>query len=241
MAAETMLYRAGRTLLGLYSQVMMQMDIAWHAPLPEGPKIIAANHPTTIDPAWIYLLEPDHMSILITEMVFNIPAFGRYVAHSGHICVRLSDGHAAFQTALRRLRAGRTIAIFPEGVLSPEEGGTHRPRTGVARLALLSGAPVIPVGIHVDSTYIRSVETTVNDLTDTARWYVRGPYAMTVGAPVSFEGSVEDRAQVMDIAERIMGHIGVLAEESAARMARMRRPALASILWGARPAETGQA
>ncbi|MEJ2520858.1 MAG: 1-acyl-sn-glycerol-3-phosphate acyltransferase, partial [Desulfuromonadales bacterium] len=45
---------------------------------------------------------------------------------------------------IAELRLGESIAIFPEGNLSPLSGGCHAPRSGVARLALTTGAPVIP-------------------------------------------------------------------------------------------------
>jgi 1-acyl-sn-glycerol-3-phosphate acyltransferase len=51
--------------------------------------------------------------------------------------------------ASQMMAAGHAVAIFPEGLVSPHEGGCHAPRSGVARLALKTGAPVIPVGISL--------------------------------------------------------------------------------------------
>jgi 1-acyl-sn-glycerol-3-phosphate acyltransferase len=124
------------------------------------------------------------------------------------------------------LQAGRTVGIFTEGTLSPIEGGIgfDRPRTGTARLALSTGAPVIPVGIHLHREGIRFVDTRLDDVSAVARWYLRGPYAMTVGRPMRFEGDIEDRDYVRSVSERVMQRIASLSHESARRLQVSRRP-----------------
>ena len=211
-------YTLGRSAIGAYAQTMLDVDISRHAPLPKGAKIIAANHPTTTDPILIELLTFEPMHILITEMCFAIPVIGKSLRLAGHIPVVTGNGRAALDEAVQLLQAGRTVGIFPEGALSPLDGGLEKPHTGVARLALISGAPVIPVGIHLQRGHIRFDKTTVDDMTETARWYLHGPYAMTVGEPMHFEGSVEDRRCVRTVSERIMQRIARLSRESAQRI-----------------------
>jgi len=211
-------YSLGRIAVASYAQLMLKMDIAWHTPLPGGPKIIAANHPTTADPIWITRLTSEPMHILITEMCFKVPLVGRSLRMAGHVPVVDGNGRAAFEEACRLLKDGQTVTIFPEGALSPLDGSTGKPHTGVARLALTAGVPVIPVGIHLQRERIRFVETTVDGKTETARWYPRGPYTMTAGEPMRFDGAVEDRDYVRAASERIMQRIAQLARESARRM-----------------------
>lgn len=211
-------YTMGRMVIASYAQLALQINIARRAPLPQGPKIIAANHPTTTDPVLITLLTSEPMHILITEMCFQVPVVGCFLRQAGHVPVVDGNGRAAFDQALQLLRDGKTVGIFPEGALSPLQGGPEKPHTGVARLALISGAPVIPVGIHVQRANIRFVETTVGTKTEIARWYLHGPYAMTVGESMRFEGNVEDRQYVRSVSERIMQRIAGLARESAQRI-----------------------
>ncbi len=207
-------YSMGRTAVALYARSALQINISQHAPLPKGAKIIAANHPTTTDPILITLATPESMHILITEMCFKVPMVGHFLRQAGHVPVVDGNGRAAFDEALRWLRDGKTVGIFPEGALSPLDGGVCHPHTGVARLALVAGVPVIPVGIHVERERIKFAETTVGNKTETARWYLRGPYTMTVGEPLRFEGDVQDRGTVRAISERIMQRIVRLARES---------------------------
>jgi 1-acyl-sn-glycerol-3-phosphate acyltransferase len=220
----------GRAVMRLYTWAMLDMDVQYQAPLPAGPKIIAANHPTTIDPFFLLTLVSGPMSILVTGMCFKAPVFGRYLRLAGHVPVVSGNGRAAFEEARQLLQAGRTIGIFTEGALSPIEGGIgfHKPRTGTARLALSTGAPVIPVGIHLHREGIRYVDTRLDDVSAVARWYLRGPYAMTIGQALRFEGDVEDRDRVRAISDRIMRRIASLSHESARRLQASRRlvPAL---------------
>jgi 1-acyl-sn-glycerol-3-phosphate acyltransferase len=100
---------------------------------------------------------------------------GEYLRRSGHIPVVAGNGKAAMDEALARLAKGDTIIVFPEGALSPVEGGFCEPRTGAARLALMSGAPVIPVGIHLPLERVRFIESMVEGKVEIGRWYTHGP------------------------------------------------------------------
>jgi 1-acyl-sn-glycerol-3-phosphate acyltransferase len=68
---------------------------------------------------------------------------------AGVIPVATDDPRAiggAVTAAVEAVRSGRLVGIFPEGTRSPD-GRLYRGKTGVARIALESGAPVVPVGI----------------------------------------------------------------------------------------------
>jgi 1-acyl-sn-glycerol-3-phosphate acyltransferase len=197
---------------------MLKTDIVWRAPLPEGPKIIAANHPTTNDPFYIMTLLSEQMGILVTEAAFTTPVLGRYLRKAGHLpAVRQSRG-ATVEALKRQIDAGRTVVIFPEGALSPSKGRFQEPHTGVARLALTTGAPVVPVGISLQHEHVRIVETQEAGKPVVDKFYMRGPYAMTVGEPLWIQGDVTDRAYVRLVSRQIMQHIINLSRESAQRL-----------------------
>lgn len=219
----------GRPFVDSCAKLLFDMDVHFKAPLPPGPKIIAPNHPSTTDPFLILTLAQEQTSILIEDVMFKVPIFGRYLKHAGHIKVVREQGRDAFDAALRRLRSGRSVVIFPEGDISPPDGGIHAPRSGAARLALESGAPVIPVGIELDRQRLRQIETQVDGRVETGTWYFSGPYAMTVGQPLYFKGDASDRERVSAVGERIMQRITALMDESQRRIAaadsRTRAPA----------------
>ncbi len=217
MLLQKALYWFSRPIVGSYTGTMLRMDVHKHRELPVGPKIIAANHPSTTDPFFVAAMVKYQSFILINDLLFQVPILGEYLRRSGHIPVKVGQGQAAIDTALQYLKEGKTIMIFPEGDLSPEEGGFLRSRTGVARLALASGAPVIPVGIHLERERIHSIRSMVRGKAEYGRWYLSGPYHMTVGAPIQFNGDTEDRTLVRTVADYVMNQIINLARESKTR------------------------
>ena len=222
---ETLCYWSGRSVVDAYTRLVLDMDVVWSAPLPQGPKIVAVNHPTTTDPFYMLAVIPEQMSLLITDMAFAVPGFGRYLRAAGHIPVIRGNGRLAFEQARQQLEAGRTVGIFPEGALSPlrKDMGFHRARTGVARLALSTGAPIVPVGIALDQKRIRVSTAEAGGWSETARWYLGGPYALTVGEAMVCAGNVQDWDHVRSVSKRVMHRIARLSRVSAQRLGRSRR------------------
>ena len=179
-------FEAGRTIAKTYAWLMFRMDVSYQAPIPAGPKILAANHPCTIDPVMMTTLVPEPVSILILETLFKVPLFGASLKLAGHIRVDECNGKASLEEGLRHLKAGRTLGIFPEGVITPLGEELLPAHTGVARLAISSGAPVIPVGIYLDDRYIYHTNNKVQGEMEVGTWYFHGPYTMTVGEPMTF-------------------------------------------------------
>ncbi len=218
VTSDEVLAHVGRWLIKLAMPWLFKMDIVHRAPLPPGPKIIAPNHPSTTDPFLILPLVREPMSILIDARLFKVPLFGQVLTESGHVPVVPGNGRSAYEMALRLLESGQTIGIFPEGAISPLGGGFHSPRTGAARLALSTGAPIIPVGISLKRDRIRLIETEIDGRMAVGTWYLNGPYAMTVGEPLYLRGRVEDHAYVREVSSHVMQRIVDLAQDSARRM-----------------------
>ena len=217
---EEALNRSGRALMSAYGRALLDTDVVRRVPLPAGPKIIAANHPTTTDPFLLLTAVREPMSILVTQGCFEVPVFGHYLRMAGHVPVSHRNGRPAFGEAKRLLESGRTVGIFPEGALSPLNGswGFHRPHTGAVRLALSTGAPVVPVGIHLPCERVRVFEFQFDGVPTFGRWCFHGPYAMTVGEPMHLSGDVEDREYVRFMSRRIMRRIVLLSRESTERV-----------------------
>ncbi len=161
-STRTVSYKLGRKLICLYAQFLLKMDVFWQAHLPAGPKLIVANHPSTTDPFYLLTLFPQPLSILIIEHAFKAPLFGGILRLSGHIPVLSADRHSAFDAAHRQLCDGQSVAIFPEGDLSPRQGGSLPAHSGAARLALMTGAPVIPIGIYFQRERARALISKFN-------------------------------------------------------------------------------
>ena len=216
-----LLYEIARASVRLYSRLMLRMDICWHESPPDGAKLFVANHPSSTDPFLIHLLSREPMSVLIVASAFSFPLFGSYIRKAGQIPVFAGQGEQALEKARCLLDKGWSVGIFPEGSHSPQDGGFHDPRSGAARLALKTGAAVIPVGIHLPQEKSMYISSRLGGQSAVGYWYLRGPYAVTVGKSVYFKGDSDDRGQVQSTAQRMMELIRSLAAESRTRMFRL--------------------
>ncbi|MBA8989854.1 1-acyl-sn-glycerol-3-phosphate acyltransferase [Curtobacterium pusillum] len=119
-----------------------------------GPVILASNHRSFIDSPAITLMAPRKVSFLAKQEYFTGTGFRGALSRAffggiGAIGVERGAGSAAqhaLDLGLERLEAGEAFAIYPEGTRSLD-GRLYKGRTGVAWLALTSGAPVVPVAL----------------------------------------------------------------------------------------------
>lgn len=126
---------------------------AEHVPASGG-AILASNHLAVIDSFFLPLvLDRELVFIGKQEYFTGSGVKGRMTAGFmrgvGTIPVDRGGGkasEAALRTGLRRLEEGGLFGIYPEGTRSPD-GRLYRGKTGIARLALESGAPVVPVAM----------------------------------------------------------------------------------------------
>ncbi|HEY7222460.1 MAG TPA: lysophospholipid acyltransferase family protein [Micromonosporaceae bacterium] len=142
-------------VLGPWLRLIFRPRVEGRANLPRrGPAILAGNHLSFCDSIFAPLVVPRRVTFVAKQEYFTGRGLkGRltklFFAGTGTIPVDRSGGQAAraaIDTGLRVLREGRLFGIYPEGTRSPD-GRLHRGKTGVARLALESGAPVIPVAM----------------------------------------------------------------------------------------------
>ncbi|MBQ0894285.1 1-acyl-sn-glycerol-3-phosphate acyltransferase [Micromonospora sp. U56] len=123
--------------------------------VPEtGPVILASNHLSFSDSIFTPLIVPRKVTFVAKAEYFTGKGIKGWLtkaffAGTGCIPVDRSGGRAAqaaLDTQLSVLRVGGVAGIYPEGTRSPD-GRLYRGKTGVARLALESGAPVVPVAM----------------------------------------------------------------------------------------------
>lgn len=114
-----------------------------HIP-PAGPVIFAANHLSYLDGPVLVGAAPRYMHVLVKREMFT-GFLGRVLRASGQISVDRAGDRRALQRAKSVLARGGCIGILPEGTRG--SGAVATVSSGVAWLALNSGAPVVPVGL----------------------------------------------------------------------------------------------
>ena len=146
---EKILLKSGKGLISLFINHLLEFDVHYEEKIDERhPNILVPNHPTTTDPFFISKLTKNPFNILITANAFAVKGFGTYLQQSGHIPVKKGNGVEIVNQAVARVDQGDSIAIFPEGRLSPELDKPAVFKHGMARIALKTNVPIIPIGIY---------------------------------------------------------------------------------------------
>lgn len=120
----------------------------------DGPVILASNHLSFIDSIFLPLVVDRPVVFLAKSEYFTGKglkgwATKMFFQAAGQLPIDRSGGkasEASLNTGLRVLREGRILGIYPEGTRSPD-GKLYRGRTGVARMVLEAGVPVVPVAM----------------------------------------------------------------------------------------------
>ena len=170
----------------------------------EGPAIVASNHlsfadwlfmPIALDRRITFVAKSDYF----TRAGIKGWAQKRFFAGTGQVPIDRSGGRAsegALRAGLKVLQRGELFGIYPEGTRS-HDGRLYKGRTGVARLALLSGAPVIPAAI-IGTDIIAPPEKILTKIVSPT---------VKFGRPLDFsryEGMSEDRFILRSITDEIM-------------------------------------
>ncbi len=144
-----------RIALGPLLRVVFRPEVSGLENVPsEGPAILASNHLSYADWLFMPLTLPRRVTFVAKAEYFNSPGIKgwfqkQFFSGSGQVPIDRSGANAAegaLKSAKKILAQGDLFGIYPEGTRS-HDGRLYRGKTGVARLALESGAPVVPVAV----------------------------------------------------------------------------------------------
>jgi 1-acyl-sn-glycerol-3-phosphate acyltransferase len=169
-----------------------------------GPVIIASNHLSFSDSIFMPLVVPRKVTFLAKSEYFTSPGPKGLLKKLtfialGQVPVDRSGGRrseAALITGLQVLAENECLGIYPEGTRSPD-GRLYKGRTGIARLAIESGAPIIPVAMF----NTEKIQPTGKVIPKIMR------VKMVFGEPMFFEGDSSDLLYLRDVTDQIMKKI----------------------------------
>ncbi len=145
-----LLYTIGMFTVGNLVKIGLRPTVEGLENIPvTGGAILAGNHLSVADEYILGSVVPRHIAFWAKAEYFHGGWFMRTLMNGlGAIEVNRDGGRAALtalDAAIPALKGGDLVGVYPEGTRSPD-GRLYRGRTGAARLALLAGVPVIPVG-----------------------------------------------------------------------------------------------
>lgn len=182
----------------------VEVQGAENVPL-EGGVIVASNHISYLDPPLLGAILPRRATFMARRGLFHIPVL-KWIISSYSIPVDRDKPHpSTLKEAVRRLKQGELVVIFPEGRRS-DDGVLHEAKRGVGMIALRSRAAVVPA-------FIRGTDRA---LPPGARWLKRAKITVIFDKPLDtsriYEGGYNSS---QDITRTIMTEIRRLQEHYA--------------------------
>ncbi len=164
---------------------------------PQQTSIYCANHQSAMDIPILFVHLPVQFRFVAKRALFNMPFMGWHLRRSGHIPVvreRPREAVKSFEQAAAKIREGTPVILFPEGRRS-RNGQIGPFKAGSFYLAILSGAPIVPITFNGTRAVLKP---------DT--YHVRaGDVRMIVHPPIPTEGLTLD--DVDALSERIRNQI----------------------------------
>ncbi len=205
---------------GLFKHVIIGPPMkAYYQPWVEGAEnvpesggaILASNHLSFSDSIFLPLVLKRKVVFLGKSEYFTGKGVKGWATRAfmegvGTIPVHRGGGRAseaALRTGLQVVQGGELLGIYPEGTRSPD-GRIYRGKTGVARLAIEAGVPIVPVAM-IGTDVAQPIGQKVPK---------RHPSGVRIGAPIDlteFAGRQDDRTALREATDRIMAAIAELS------------------------------
>ncbi|MEC9073377.1 MAG: lysophospholipid acyltransferase family protein, partial [Myxococcota bacterium] len=155
-----------------------------------GGRVVMANHQSHLDPPTICRVCPYPIRFIAKRSLFFLPIFGQAMWLAGMISIDRRNRERAFASidlAVKRVRKGYTVLVFPEGTRATSPEMLPYKKGGFV-LAIQSGVPIIPVGIA----------GTERMIPPGWRCHARSHVSVVVGDPIDTTGhSMESRDELI--------------------------------------------
>lgn len=185
-----------------------------HLPADRG-ALVVGNHISYLDPIhtslWVHTARRVPR-FLAKNSLWKVPLLGRILIGSGQIPVfrDTADAQQSLAAGIQALADGKIVIIYPEGTITRDPAGwPMRARTGVARMALASDAPVLPL-VHWGTREV------YDHYGKRFRPFPRTDMVVRAGDPVdlsAYRGRPVDTAVLREVTDLIMGSVRDLLAE----------------------------
>ncbi len=198
-----MFYKVFKVLCRIWFGLVLRTRVIGAENIPKsGAFILAANHVSNWDPPFLGTFIEREVCYMGKEELFKNPIMAA-ICRGLHVfpVKRGAADKTAIKTAVKILKDGKCLGIFPEGTRS-KTGKLGKAEAGVSLIAAMTKAPIIPAAI-VNTEKIFSSEVKLPRL------------AVVYGAPLHFTGSTKDRDALNAFAQSVMTEITKLKDDAA--------------------------
>ncbi len=129
--------------------------------------IVTPNHLSNFDPPLIAAFLPiEDMAYMAKASLFNVPVVAQVIKAFEAFPVKRGEGMAAIRTAIRILKSGKCLVMFPEGKRVRTPGVLGRGKHGAVVIATKANVGILPVGIEATYKFRSRVKVTIGDYID---------------------------------------------------------------------------
>lgn len=141
-------YGFARGLVKLYYRIVFRVKAEGLENLEPGRNyVVCPNHKSLNDPPLLGTCVKTSLRFMAKEELFENKLFGALIRVLGAFPVKRGEGDlAALKAAIKLLKDGENLVIFPEGARSPKEH-LHKGKSGAVLIAVKAGVDIVPVGI----------------------------------------------------------------------------------------------
>ena len=194
-----MVFKLVRLILNFVFFVCLGLNVEGRENIPgKGAIIVAPNHKSYWDPPVIGTAVNNRIiHYMAKEELFKNPIFGWIIRQFGTFPVKRGTvDRQAVRQAVRELKSGNPLGIFPEGTRIKREG-LGRFHSGMASLALMTGTPVVPVAV------IGTMDLPKKN----------GPLAVLIGKPIEVKKERPTDEKVAELNDIVKGEIQKMMDE----------------------------
>lgn len=196
---HTILYPIVRSVLNVIFYKGFKLHVEGQENIPATGAIIAApNHKSDWDPPLVGIAFPNRViHYMAKEELFKNPVFARILKLFGTFPVkRGAIDTSAIMRAVRELKQGNILGIFPEGTRIRKDG-LGRFHSGMASIAMMAGVDILPIAVLNSRELPRTTE----------------PPAVLIGRPIHVKKQKPDKGSVEAINQQVRAAIEQMAEE----------------------------
>lgn len=144
-----MLYSVLKSIATFFLKVFFRLQVFGRENIPcQGGFILASNHSSYLDPVAVGVASSRKLNFLAKQELFSRPLFSWVLRHVGAFPIKRDSADlSALKEALRRIKSGQGLLVFPEASRSVN-GISYEPQPGVGFLASKLSAPVVPAFVQ---------------------------------------------------------------------------------------------
>ena len=205
----SILYKTCVTIQRLQVNILADWNVSGRENIPPGgPLIVASNHLSQCDPSYLTIgvgLKRWIRFLAKRELFGNSMAGPLLRWYGAHPLNRSGVDISAYKFAMNLLKTDGTLALFPEGTRSPS--GLRKAQTGIVKIALASGAPILPVAITGTERFGNWSR---------GAFFPTGPIRFKIGKPFSLpsiDGKINNEV-AQSLSDSIMERISMLLPDA---------------------------